>query len=187
MASVILVLKYWSVSCVQWGWVGISKHKFVSGFDSKSNLHTAPLSTLRFSGVTSLQSRQVQRKLWIEVTVEGRHIGMSQGLESGAIFFFFFLFFFFNVYLFWETEREGESGEGAERERGKERISGRLCALSVQISTQGLISQMMRSWPELISRVGHLTNWATRSPSCHFFPFFFFVFFVSLFLRETER
>ena len=62
-------------------------------------------------------------------------------------------FFLVCFYLFWERERERErastSRGGAEREG--ERIPSRLHSNS----------WTMRAWPELKSRVGCLTNWAT--------------------------
>ena len=53
------------------------------------------------------------------------------------------------------VSRGGAEGEG-------EGASQAGSMLSVQIATRGSISQTMRSWPELKSRAGHLTNWATR-------------------------
>ena len=67
--------------------------------------------------------------------------------------FFPFLSFFKKVYLFWggRWQRQGE------RENPKQ-------ALLAWSPTWGSNSQTVRSWPELKSRVGHSTNWATRRP-----------------------
>ena len=61
------------------------------------------------------------------------------------------------VYLFWE--RESMWG-GAEREGDRESQAG---------LTRDSISWTMRSWPELKSRVGRLTDWATQAPLVFFY------------------
>ena len=66
------------------------------------------------------------------------------------------LFFLVFIYLFWEGERE--------REKGRENPKQAPCP------TQGSIPQTMRSWPELKSRVGRLTDW-TPQASLGFFVF----------------
>ena len=48
-------------------------------------------------------------------------------------------------------------------ERGRERIPSRL-RLSEWSRTWGSVSWKVRSWPELRSRVGCLTHWATQVP-----------------------
>ena len=55
----------------------------------------------------------------------------------------------------------------AEREGERESQAG--SPLLAQSPTWGLIPRTIRSWPELKSRVGHLTNWATQAPQdCYF-------------------
>ena len=60
-----------------------------------------------------------------------------------------------------ETETEWV---GRGRERGKDRESQAGSALSAQSLMWGLNSQTTRSWPEVKSRVGCLTDWITRCP-----------------------
>ena len=50
------------------------------------------------------------------------------------------------------------------RYQSRDRIPSRLHAISTQ-SDAGLKLITVRSWPELKSRVLHLTNWATQAPS----------------------
>ena len=68
-----------------------------------------------------------------------------------------FNFFFFN--LFRET-----AGRSRERERERETESQAGSALLVQGLMRGLNPRAMRSQPELRSRVGLLTDWATQGP-----------------------
>ena len=77
--------------------------------------------------------------------------------------FFFFFFFKFVFYLFWERVSQG----GAEREA--DRIPSRLCTPSTE-PDRGLDLPTVRSWPELKSRVGHSTDWATQAPLYWYFP-----------------
>ena len=52
-----------------------------------------------------------------------------------------------------------------EQGRGRERIPNGFWAIE-QSSTWGSNSRTMRSWPELKSKVGGLTHWATQVPPC---------------------
>ena len=64
------------------------------------------------------------------------------------------------IYLFiWRA-----SGLGRGRERGRQRESQASSSLSVQSPTRGPNSWTARSWSEPKSRVGCLTDWATRHP-----------------------
>ena len=62
------------------------------------------------------------------------------------------------IYLFWERERERER----EAEREGERESQAGSTVSSEPDT-GLHPMIMRSWPELKSRVRCLTDWATQA------------------------
>ena len=73
----------------------------------------------------------------------------------------FFLIVYMFIYLFWERRRA--SGRGAERVREGERTPSRLRAVSTEPRAVS-ISQTVRSWPELTSRVECLTDWATQAP-----------------------
>ena len=83
------------------------------------------------------------------------------------------------------------SGGGAQREG--ERGSQAGSTLTVQSPMQRSISQIVRSWPELKSRVRHLTVWATvliSNHSCiHVINWSWYIYFfnVYLFLRDRER
>ena len=57
--------------------------------------------------------------------------------------------------------RGGAEGEG-------ERISSRFHAECGATSDAGLDPMTLRSWPELKSRVGRLTDCATQVPPTHF-------------------
>ena len=59
---------------------------------------------------------------------------------------------------------EGQGEGGREREIEREWESQANSASSVQNPTWGLISQTMTSWPELKSRIQHLTNWTSQVP-----------------------
>ena len=66
----------------------------------------------------------------------------------------------------WERERESaQVGEGVEGERGSQAV----VAVSPE-PDMGLDLMILRLWPELESRAGCLTYWATRGP--HFLPLF---------------
>ena len=75
------------------------------------------------------------------------------------------LFFFLNAYLFILRERESTHTGGAEREGDRESQAG--STLSSQSLMWGSNSWTERSWPELKSRVGHLTDRATQVPLEH--------------------
>ena len=107
-------------------------------------------------------------------------------------------FCYFLKFIYFETETETETETesacacmnwgGAERE---DREYQAVCMLSAQNLMWVPNSGTMRWWPELKSRVGHLTNW---SPRCCYFILFFnicvnvFCLFIYLFiLREIER
>ena len=64
-------------------------------------------------------------------------------------------------------ERKKACTEVGEGQRERESQAG--SSLSAQSPVWGLISQTMRSWPELISRARHLTNWATQAFHCVIF------------------
>ena len=72
-------------------------------------------------------------------------------------FFYKHLFFKF-IYLFWERQRKHEQG-GTEREG--ERESQADSAWSV---FKPWTHETLRAWPELKSRIRHLTNWVTQEP-----------------------
>ena len=77
---------------------------------------------------------------------------------------------FLSLFILWGAER-ARTGEGQrerererERERGRERKSQANSMLPAQSPVWGLIPWTVRSWPELKSRVGRLTDWATQVP-----------------------
>ena len=66
-------------------------------------------------------------------------------------------------------------GWGGEVERGRDRIPGRLRAVSTEPDV-GLNSRTVRSWPEPRSRVRCLTNWTTQvTLFLFFFKFYVFI------------
>ena len=84
--------------------------------------------------------------------------------------FFIFMHLFLNVYFERESVCTHKWGRG--RDRGRERMNPKqtLYYYHIASSMRGLISQIMRSWPEPKSRVGSLTDWATLG-SLHVFFF----------------
>ena len=69
----------------------------------------------------------------------------------------------FQVYLFFEWERKSSHRKGG-ADREEERESQEGSTLSAQSPMRGWNSWTMRLWPELRSRVGRLTDWATQVP-----------------------
>ena len=67
---------------------------------------------------------------------------------------------YFQCLLIFERAR-GWAGEG-QREKDRESQAG--SALSAQNHVWGSNWQTMKSWPELKSRIGCLTDWATQAP-----------------------
>ena len=75
------------------------------------------------------------------------------------------------IYLFWERvcmcvrmlTYVCECDWGRDREREGEGESQAVSELSVQSPTWSLNSRTLRSWPELKSRVEHLTDWTTQA------------------------
>ena len=74
-----------------------------------------------------------------------------------------------SLFLYFERESERTCTWGRGKERGRERASKTGCTLSAQSLMWGSISWTLRSWPELKSRVGRLTDWATPVPQITFF------------------
>ena len=64
----------------------------------------------------------------------------------------------------WERDRVWAGEEHREREGERESQAG--STLSAEPDT-GLNLTTVKSWPELKSRVGHSTDWATQVPLCH--------------------
>ena len=88
----------------------------------------------------------------------------SMCLSYQGMYFPFFNELFFKVYF--ETEREWEH---ARTSRGEVEIKGDResqagSVPSAQSLIQSLNSQTVRSWPDLKSRVGRSTKWATQVP-----------------------
>ena len=79
-----------------------------------------------------------------------------------SMFIFFNLFFEF-IYSCWERHRQRRVGNG-QRERGRQRIPGRLCAVSAEPNAGLEPRKTVRSWPERKPRVRRLTDWATQAP-----------------------
>ena len=83
--------------------------------------------------------------------------------------------FFFNVFIyFWKRERERDRAWAEEEPRERETQNLKQAPGS-ELSGQSLMwssnSGTVRSWPEPISRVRRLTNWATQEPvSDSWFP-----------------
>ena len=92
--------------------------------------------------------------------------------RSLMINFFFRILLYFLKFIYFERqrererERERESKQGRGTERGRERKNPKQAphCLSAQSMMWGLNSRTVRSWPELKSRVGHLTNCANQVP-----------------------
>ena len=80
-----------------------------------------------------------------------------------------------------------------QRERKRERIPGRLCTVStwsVWSPIKGWNSHTGKSWPELKSEVGDLTDWSHRHATVVIFFFFFdseifYIYPLSRFMRKT--
>ena len=84
-----------------------------------------------------------------------------------AYFISSFFIYFKCLFIYFERERERKSvskpaGE-RQRESERERIQSRLLAVSAGPHL-GLDLTTVRSWPELKSRFGRLTDWATQAP-----------------------
>ena len=76
------------------------------------------------------------------------------------------LLIFKYLLIYFERERQRQHGRGRGKEKGRETESQAGSMLSAQSLGQGSNSQTTRSWPELKSRVWHLTNWDTQAPLC---------------------
>ena len=82
--------------------------------------------------------------------------------------FILFYYYFLNVYLFWEGQRAPVCEQGRGRERGRERIPSKPCAISAMNTEANLglyltNCEIRGSEPE--PRVGGLTDWATQVPA----------------------
>ena len=73
------------------------------------------------------------------------------------------------IYLFILRERQRDNMSRAEAEREGRRESQTGSVLTAQSLMWSLIPQIMRPWPELKSRVGCLTTWATQAPLRFYF------------------
>ena len=88
---------------------------------------------------------------------------MSCFILLSNVFFFSHLNLYFLYLLFWERERERESQLGGAKGKGeRERLLSRFDAQCKRDT--GLHFRILRSWPELKSRVGHSTDRAIRYP-----------------------
>ena len=77
------------------------------------------------------------------------------------------LFFFLSLFIYFERAREREWGwgEGVEREGDRDPKQALCCQYWARRRTQSQTPNFeITVLPELKSRVGHLTNWATRVP-----------------------
>ena len=85
---------------------------------------------------------------WQTLRPCGGYILVGTGQQHKWVQYLVF-YLHFKVYLSILRERETEQRRG--KERGRERIPSRLDAISTAPTERGLISQTMRSWPELRS------------------------------------
>ena len=94
-----------------------------------------------------------------------RHLESIKHLDDIFITFLVdvWFFYFFEVYLFiFERDKDSMSREGQrekERENPKQSLHGQHGA-----QRGARTHEITRSWPELKSRIGRLTDWATQMP-----------------------
>ena len=87
-------------------------------------------------------------------------------LQSLPSRFFSYFYQFLKGLFIWEKERVcTQVGWGSGTWEGTNRIPIRVCTESEAWHWSRL--PILRSWPELTSRVGYLTDWATRLPLCY--------------------
>ena len=124
-----------------------------------------PVIVLSFSNSIYEWNHVISVFLWLislNIIPSGSIHVVANGKSS---FFFYYQVVSHCIYITWERAREGAGMQVGERQRARERESPKQALRCQHRSlTRGSILQIVRSWLEHKSRVGHSADCATQAP-----------------------